>query len=272
MKICITCGVQQTATDNFCPICNDERQYVGFDGQQWTSSSEMRATHSNSIEQLSDRVFSIWTQPKFAIGQRCLLIQSAGGNILWDCISLLDGATISRIEELGGISAIAISHPHYYSALVDWSRAFGDAPVLIHEDDREWVLRPDPCIHFWKGELHPLGPEMTLIRCGGHFEGAQVLHWNEGILFTGDVIQVVPDRRWVSFMRSYPNYIPLPASAVGRIVSAVEPFEFDKLYGAWPRFEILNDAHGAVRRSAERYIKALSGDLGQRDFPESSAG
>jgi hypothetical protein len=58
-------------------------------------------------------------------------------------------------------------------------------------------------------------------------------------------------------MRSYPNYIPLPASKVRQIAAAVKPFHFDRLYGAWPKFEILSDANGAVQRSADRYIQAV---------------
>jgi len=118
-------------------------------------------------------------------------------------------------------------------------------------------MRPDPCIQLWNGETLPLNPDMTLIRCGGHFEGAQVLHSTAGALFSGDVIQVVPDRRWVSFMRSYPNYIPLPSSKVRQIAAAVKPFNFDRLYWAWNKFEILSDATGAVQRSADRYIQAV---------------
>jgi hypothetical protein len=258
MRICVTCGVQQPPFYQTCPICNDQRQFVGFEGQQWTTPANLRAGHRNTIEQLEDHVFSFWSQPKFAIGQRCLLIQTPHGNILWDCISLLDDQTIGQIMELGGISAIAISHPHYYSTFVDWSHAFGTAPVFIHRDDGQWVMRPDPCIQLWNGETLPLNPDMTLIRCGGHFEGAQVLHWTAGALFSGDVIQVVPDRRWVSFMRSYPNYIPLPPSKVRQIAAAVKPFNFDRLYGAWPKFEILSDANGAVQRSADRYIQAVT--------------
>jgi hypothetical protein len=259
MRICATCGVEQLPIHEICPICKDERQFVGFDGQQWTTQEELGAKHHNTFEQLEDHVFSLWTQPKFAIGQRCLVIRTPHGNILWDCISLLDGETIDRIQELGGIAAIAVSHPHYYSTFVEWSHAFGAAPVFLHSDDRQWVLRPDPCINFWDGETLALNPDMTLIRCGGHFEGAQVLHSTAGALFSGDVIQVVPDRRWVSFMRSYPNYIPLPASKVRRIAAAVKPFRFDRLYGAWPKFEILSDANAAVERSAERYIRAIAG-------------
>ena len=75
----------------------------------------------------------------------------------------------------------------------------------------------------------------------------------------GDIIQVVPDRRWVSFMYSYPNYIPLGAKAVNRIVNAVEPFEFERIYGAFHPLEVVADGKGAVRRSAERYLRAITG-------------
>jgi len=66
------------------------------------------------------------------------------------------------------------------------------------------------------------------------------------------------DPRWVSFMYSYPNYLPLSARSVRRIVAAIEPFKFEKLYGAWPGFVVGADAKAVVRRSAERYLQALS--------------
>jgi hypothetical protein len=85
-----------------------------------------------------------------------------------------------------------------------------------------------------------------------------VLHWAErGILLTGDTIQVIPDREWVSFMYSYPNLIPLDASAIRRIVAAVEPFEFDRIYGAWWGRVVPAGAKDAVRRSADRYLRAI---------------
>jgi hypothetical protein len=121
--------------------------------------------------------------------------------------------------------------------MVEWSRAFGGVPIYLHAADRQWVMRPDEAIVFWEGETSALAEGLTLIRCGGHFEGGTVLHWaggagGRGALLTGDIIQVVPDRKHVSFMYSYPNYIPLPASAIERIVKAVEPFSFDRIYGA----------------------------------------
>ena len=78
---------------------------------------------------------------------------------------------------------------------------------------------------------------------------------------TGDVIQVVADRRWVSFMYSYPNYIPLSISKVREVTKAVEPYNFDRLYGAWWDAIIPANAKERVRLSAERYIKAIEGKL-----------
>jgi hypothetical protein len=203
----------------------------------------------------------IGTHPSFAIGQRALLVQTPQGNLLWDCITLIDDATIEEVRKLGGIRAIAISHPHYYSSMVEWSRAF-DAPVFLHEADKRWVMRTDPCIEFWSGETKTLWDGMTLIRAGGHFEGGTVLHWpaaaeGRGALLSGDIIQVAQDRRWVSFMYSFPNYIPLPAAEIDRIVAAVEPFDFDRICGAWWDRNVASDAKNAVRRSAERYKRAL---------------
>jgi len=142
--------------------------------------------------------------------------------------------------------------------MVEWARAF-DAPVLLHAADRQWVMRPDDRIDFWDGERRELGEGLTLVRCGGHFDGGTVLHWAAGnALLSGDIVQVVQDRRWVSFMYSYPNLIPLPAPAIERIVAALEPFDFDRIYGAWWGRVVPTDGKDVVRRSAERYVGALA--------------
>jgi hypothetical protein len=182
--------------------------------------------------------------------------------LLWDCIALLDDRTISEVNARGGIRSIAISHPHYYTTMVEWAERF-DAQILLHAADREWVMRKSPRIHFWEGGTLPLWDNLTLINCGGHFEGGTVLHWpagenSKGALLTGDIIQVVQDRRYVSFMRSYPNLIPLGAAAVDHILKAIEPFPFDQIYGAWWKANVLSDAKAAVRRSAERYLRRIS--------------
>jgi len=235
---------------------------VGWNGQRWTTLEELRQKHHNTVRE-DHGLIGIGTEPSFAIGQRALLIQSPSGNLLWDCITLLDDATVDAVRKLGGIKAIAISHPHYYSSLVEWANAF-DVPVLLHEADRQWVMRPDPRVEHWSGKTQELWDGMTLINAGGHFDGGTVLHWpggadGAGALLAGDIIQVAQDRRWVSFMYSFPNYIPLPARKIDSIVSAVEPFQFDRIYGAWWDRNVTSNAKDAVRRSADRYKRAIEG-------------
>jgi hypothetical protein len=157
---------------------------------------------------------------------------------------------------------MALSHPHYYSSIVEWSHAFDNAPIYIHAADREWVTRPDSAIVFWEGETHALGDGLTLIRGGGHFDGGTMLHWStgadgRGALLAGDIIQVVHDRRWVSFMYSYVNLIPLPVAKVQHLVDAVEPYDFDRIYSPWLERIVMQDGKAVVRRSAERYIDAI---------------
>ncbi|MBV9774787.1 MAG: MBL fold metallo-hydrolase [Gemmatimonadetes bacterium] len=267
--ICTTCGTQYPESDSppaRCPICEDERQYVGYGGQEWTTLERLRGKHRLALRRIEPTLYGIGMEPSFAIGQRALLVRTPEGNVLWDCVALLDDATVEVIEALGGIAAIAISHPHYYTTHAEWSRAFGGAPVYVHADDREWVVRPHDAVRFWEGETTPLPGGTTLVHCGGHFAGGQVLHWpagaeGRGALLTGDVIQVVRDRRWVSFMYSYPNLIPLSASRVRRIVDAVAPYEYDRIYGAWWDLHVEHDAKAAVARSAERYLRAI-GEVG----------
>jgi len=263
--ICTTCGSQFSPSaqpPSSCPVCDDDRQYVGLHGQEWITLEKLRRKHRNVFFQEGPGVWGILTEPRFAIGQRALLAQTGAQNILWDCVSLIDSDTLEIIRALGGISAIAVSHPHYYSSMVEWSHCFGNVPVFIHADDREWVQRPDPVIQFWSGESRSIGEGLTLVRVGGHFPGHQVLHWGgaeqgAGALLSGDMPQVCPDRRWVSFMYSYPNFIPLDAATVRCIAARLGRYKFAKLYGAWPGFVVEPDAGQAVRKSAERYLRAI---------------
>ena len=50
--VCVTCGMQYAASErppDGCPVCLDERQYVGHGGQQWTTLDEYRKTHKNVL-------------------------------------------------------------------------------------------------------------------------------------------------------------------------------------------------------------------------------
>ena len=227
--ICITCGTQYPPSDtppSACPICQDERQYVNLLGQSWTTLQAMRRTHFNAFRQHEPDLIGIGTTPAFAIAQRALLVRTQHGNILWDCVSFIDDATIAIVRALGGIAGIAISHPHYYSSMIEWSHAFDGAPIHLHTRDRQWVMRPDPVVQFWDGPSKQIVPGVTLLHCPGHFAGAQVLHWaagagGKGALLSGDIVQVGWDRK-VSFMRSYPDLIPLDRSSVEHIAAVLD--------------------------------------------------
>jgi glyoxylase-like metal-dependent hydrolase (beta-lactamase superfamily II) len=263
--ICVRCGMQFAESADppgRCPICEDPRQYLGPNGQEWTSMEALAEISRNIVRPIEPGMSGISTEPTFAIGQRAMLIESPKGNVLWDCISFIDDATVDWVKSRGGLAAIAISHPHYYSSMVEWSRRLGRVPVYLHADDAAWVMRPDPCIVPWEGRQLEIVPGATLIRVGGHFPGSSVLHWQDGAggkgtLHTGDSVYVVADKRYVSFMYSYPNLIPLPASTVRGIANAVMPFRFDRIYGAWWDAVVPSGAKKALEVSARRYIEAI---------------
>lgn len=264
--ICTTCGqayAPSEAPPSECRICKDERQYVNHKGQSWTTLEELQKTHRNDIREQEPHLIGIGASPQIAIGQRALFISQPGGGVLWDCTPLITDEAVAQIRVLGGLRAIAISHPHYYASMVDWSEAFGGVPIYIHADDKEHVTRPHRTIEHWTGESHDLGQGLTLLRLGGHFAGGAVLHWpdgagGQGVLLSGDIVTVVPDTRYMSFMYSYPNLIPLPARKVREIPDKLEPYAFERVYSAWWDRVCKRDAKARLAASVERYIAAIS--------------
>ncbi len=265
--ICAACGVQHapsSAPPAECAICLDERQYIPEDGQRWTTLEELSgAGHHCEIRELEPGLTGIGAEPKVAIGQRALLVQTPQGNLLWDCFGFIDESAITAVRQRGGLQGIAMSHPHFYGVCVEWSQAFGQAPIYIPHADRDWIRRPDPAVRYWTDSARPVG-DLRLIQCGGHFEGSAVLHWpagaqGRGALLTGDSITVVSDRRFVTFMRSYPNQIPISGAMVRRIVESIKPYRFDRIYGGWWDSVVDRDSMRAVERSADRYLRWISG-------------
>src|ERR1700753_2326079 len=261
---CVQCGAQFPESDvppRACLVCEDERQYVNWKGQSWLSREELAQRHE-VVWRDDLGLVGLGMEPSFAIAQRALLVPEADGCVMWDCIPLATDAAIAQVRSLGGLKAIAVSHPHYYGAVADWSEAFGGAPIYLHGDDAQWVTRPHPSIVAWKGESQRISDDIVLLRAGGHFAGGTVLHWRsaadgKGALFTGDVVMVAMDRRSVSFMYSYPNLIPLNAAAVRRIADVVAPLAFDRIYGAWWGRNIADDAKVLFGKSVERYLAAI---------------
>ncbi len=263
--LCGACGTSYPdapAPPSACAICEDERQFVPAAGQAWTDRATLARIRRNAWTRHEPGLFSLQTVPAFAINQRAFLLATPDGNVLWDCIALLDDATEALVRGLGGVRAVAISHPHYYTTVQDWAAAFG-APIHLHAADRQWIMRPSPAVQLWEGETLDLAPGVMLVRVGGHFPGGTVLHWSgaadgAGALLAGDIVQVAPGARRVSFLWSYPNMMPLPAKEIQRIASRLAPLRYERIYGAFSGQEVVRDGSGIVARSAARYVQLVT--------------
>ena len=157
-SICTTCGTKFPHNEKvpaLCPICNDDRQFIDLKGQSWISEECLEKAHAVRIRKMSNRLHYLTVRPNFAIGQRAFLLQSPGGNILWDCIPLLDEATKEFIHSKGGLKAIAFSHPHFYSNMNEWAAEF-NCPIYIHENDKPWIFNRGPNVKLWGGDGKPL--------------------------------------------------------------------------------------------------------------------
>jgi hypothetical protein len=265
MVICATCGVEHAEAVELCAICSDERQWVPADGQHWTTIDELAgAGRQTRLRELEPGLLALTVEPKVGIGQQSLVVSTAAGSVLWDPPGYLDDAAVRRIRDLGPVLAVTASHPHMFGVQVEWSRALGDVPVLVSEPDQEWVARPDPAIRTWS-DSHELAPGLTLLRLGGHFPGSAVIHWEggaggRGVLLTSDTLQANPDRSSVTFMRSYPNRIPLSPGVVERMADAMAAVAFDRLYDNFGGC-IDTDAAEVVRRSAARFAGWTRGEF-----------
>lgn len=257
--ICTACGTQYPASfpaEENCLICADDRQYVPEQGQTWTTLSELKARFAVVTRKLHESLYELKMTPSFGIGQRALLVLSPQGNILWDCISLLDEQTIAFIQSKGGLKAIAISHPHYYTTMRAWAETF-DCPVYIHEKDQQWIFDPNDQIRLWEGGKQALWDGLELLNIGGHFPGSCIMRVAgispKGAILCGDTFYISPSKQHVAAMYSYPNRIPLPLSEIRRIEALMRLIEFDAIYGFYDYQDIHEGAKRLLENSLERY-------------------
>lgn len=262
--ICRTCGLQYPPSDTppaQCKVCSDDRQYVSWAGQAWTTEEELQQQHQVRIEADGD-LLGIGVSPNFAIPQRALLVPSKAGNILWDCTSVVTSEAVQALQQHGGVGMIAISHPHFYSAMVEWSEALGGVPILLHGADKQWVARSSSRIEFWNGDALELAEGVKLIHCPGHFPGSSVLHWSgapggKSVLLAGDSIHVAQNRRQVSFVHSVPNHMPMDTAHVLGIRRRLQGLALDDVYGFTWGLNILGGAQALVDASFERHLRAV---------------
>lgn len=261
-SICTTCGTQFPPSQplpDLCPICNDDRQYINDKGQTYITTHELNKQYSVKISKKNEHLYSIKMTPDFAIGQRAFLVISPGGNVLWDCIPLLNEAIIAFINSKGGLKAIAFSHPHYYSNMNEWAAEF-NCPVFIHKADEEWIQDKTNNIQLWDGNAKPLWDNINIINIGGHFPGSSVLYLPaqsaKGTLLCGDTFYIAHSKRHVAVMHSYPNQILLTKKEFASVYKKSEKLEFDALLGAFEGQEIIANAKEVFEASMKRYLKS----------------
>ncbi len=263
--LCTGCGLQYPISEEpppICILCRDERRAIPRERHSWTSQQAIRDTHFTVFRRIGPGIMGIGTQPSFGLGHRALLVRTPEGNVLWDCPSFIDEATRILITALGGVAAIALSTPLSYGAATEWSHVLGSPPIYLHAADRRFVTRPDPVLTVWEDEAVEILPGITLLRCGGHFPGAALLHWaqgaeGQGAVLAGSSLHITPGGL-LRFMRSYETHIPLDPLSIRHIQEVLEPWPFDALYGGWWDQVIPHDARLALSLSAERMIEALS--------------
>lgn len=257
--ICTTCGTQYPLTSAVnveCPICNDDRQYVPENGQGWTNLNELQKNFSLITNKLKENLYELKMAPSFAIGQRALLVITPQGNILWDCIALLNEPTIEFIKSKGGLAAIAFSHPHYYTTMNEWAEIF-NCPIYIHQKDEQWIFNKGRQVQLWNNTEKELWDEIRLINIGGHFPGSSILHVpllsDNSTILCGDTFYISPSKKHAAVMYSYPNRIPLPVQEVQRIKKQMLNIQFDTVHGFYDYQNIYSNAKQMIIHSLDKY-------------------
>ena len=259
LPLCRACGTQYDSTNlTACRIDDDPRQFVPPTGQIFTKLGALHSDPQNyhltfTQDEADSKVWSIRVEPNVGIGQRALLIKTPHGNILWDLVCYLDDPAVDKINELGGLSCIIISHPHFYTTWKDWSRTFNNVPVYVAEADREWLNRSheDTALTFLTEPHTTILPGVTAIICGGHFPGSTALHTSppntsDPSLFHADTIHTIPNaltpdvaspnkhgrgHTSYTFMWSIPNAIPLSPDQILQIWRRLKGYEIEATYG-----------------------------------------
>ena len=259
MLVCATCGVEREERPQVCPICDDERQFLPSDGvQRWVDPAAVDV--SIGVAELEPGLWGISLAGAPGIGQQAKIIQTDKGNVMVEVPTVINKDVVDAVRQLGNVNAIVPSHPHMFGCQSLWSDSLG-APVYVAKADAEWLgVRPDGA-KYWEGTLEVV-PGVIASSPGGHFPGSAVVHWaardGKGVLVAGDTVMANPDHRSVSFMRSYPNRIPLSAKVVARVADHVARYDFDRLYNNFVDY-VPSNAKDVVMRSAQRHIEWVNG-------------
>lgn len=311
LLVCKTCGMQYDEREpsrlvvaNGCPVCLDPRQYVPESGQAWTRIGdwlrEGKLTCELRQEPGDARIFRIIARNlSVGIGQTPIVIVTQHGIVIWDCCALLTPELFVALKGLMKqhdvpLLGMAISHPHFYTTALTWAKALETKIFVSHLDRQWWMRKADPDalekhLVFYQSSQHRLASGITIVRCGGHFDGSAVLHWDRtlapappsiasqavdeqipstGAVFCADTFAPGMDRKTITFLWSYPNFIPLPPSSVLQIWKAVRPFAFDDIIGGWPGRYVHGKARAHLLASAKQFVEMEGHDVDRFDWGE----
>ena len=268
--LCTTCGVEHECSASVplpevCAICADERQYVPPTGQDWTTLGQLRQEGARlATRELEPGLYALPVSDGAGIGQHAKILTTPQGNLMVDVPAYIDDAAVEAVARLGGLAGILATHPHMYGVQSEWSLAFGGAPVHISQPDVGWLARRPAHLNVWSGSLQPL-PGVMASQPGGHFPGSAVVHWRapdgEGVLLSGDTVGVARSGHWATFMRSFPNYLPLSGAVARRIAEHLERYDYARMYDNFGGM-LGGNGHSAaevVRRSAQRHADWAEG-------------
>ncbi|RBP67049.1 hypothetical protein DFO66_102102 [Brevibacterium sanguinis] len=261
---CAVCGVERDAGDlpELCPICADERQYLAPDRRQTWVRWEDFAGEIDVVER-EPGLWGLDVSGGVGIGQQAKVIVTDAGTVMVDVPAAITAEAVAAVRALGPMRAIIPTHPHMFGVQSLWSQALGGVDVLVSAADSGWLGHRPALLLEWSGTIEPV-PGIRASQPGGHFPGSAVVHWaaadGAGVLLAGDTMLVNPDRRTVSFMRSYPNRLPLSGAVAERIAAHVARYDFERLYSNFVP-HLGEEAKQRVSDSARRHAAWTRGDF-----------
>lgn len=148
-------------------------------------------------EPIEDDVYYCGYASESSFGASSYFIRRPGGNVLVDS-PRASRLLFERIEELGGVRWMFLTHRDDVADHQKWARAFECERILHREDvspdtrDIERVVEGDSPVE--------LAPDLVALPVPGHTRGSMALWYRRKFLFTGDHLWAAPDGRrlWAS--------------------------------------------------------------------------
>lgn len=154
--------------------------------------------------ELTPGVLAMGNNSRSSFGAHSYLVPRADGNLLVDSPRFL-GSLAERVDELGGIAHVLLSHRDDVADADRWADRYG-ARVWIHEADAAAAPFATDVVH--GSDAVTVAPGVVLVPIPGHTRGSVAVHVDDRWLFTGDSLHwnvrrqqldVFPDQTWHSW-------------------------------------------------------------------------